>query len=164
MDKLQFQSSKADPDAWFRPVKHKDGTMYYEYVLLYMDDWHVIYDNAEKILRDEIGKSFKLKEKSIGDPGQYIGGKLCKVKLENGIKCWAFILTQYVHDAVNNVEQYLKVKGKKLAAKEPDPFTYGYRPDIDMTEDLGEDDAAYYHSLIGVLWCIVYPGRVDINT
>ena len=33
-----------------------------------------------------------------------------------------------------------------------------------MTEELGEDDAAYYHSLIGVLRWIVELGRVDINT
>ena len=33
-----------------------------------------------------------------------------------------------------------------------------------MTEDLGEDDVAYYHSLIGVLRFIVELGRVYINT
>ena len=33
-----------------------------------------------------------------------------------------------------------------------------------MTEDLGEDDAAYYHSLIGVLRLIFELGKVDINT
>ena len=43
------------------------------------------------------------------------------------------------------------MKGKKLDAKSPATFTNGYHPEIDMTEDLGEDDAAYYHSLIGVL-------------
>ena len=33
-----------------------------------------------------------------------------------------------------------------------------------MNEELGEDDAAYYHYLIGVLRWIVELGRVDINT
>ena len=45
--------------------------------------------------------------------------------------------TQYVQDAVNNVEQYLEVKGKKLLAKAPAPFQNNYRPEIDMTEYLG---------------------------
>ena len=85
MEHLQFHSSKADPDIWFWAEKRKDGTPYYEYFLLYTDDFLVISDNAENILRGEIRKSFKLKDKSIGDPGQYLGGKLCKVKLENGI-------------------------------------------------------------------------------
>ena len=78
-----------------------------------------------------------MKEKSIGDPGKYLGGKLRKVELNNGIDCWAFRSTQYVQDAVKNVEKYLKVKGKKLIAKSPAPFQNYYRPEIDMTEDLG---------------------------
>ena len=82
--------------------------MYYEYVLLYTDDCLVILENAKKILRNEIGKSFWLKEKSIGDPGKYLGGELLKVQLNNGIDFWAFSSTQYVQDAVNNVEQHLK--------------------------------------------------------
>ena len=65
---------------------------------------------------------------------------------------------------MNNIEQSLKVKGNKLLAKAPDPFQNNYRPEIDMTEELGEDDAAYYHSLIEVLRWIVELGRVDINT
>ena len=73
-------------------------------------------------------------------------------------------MTQYVQDAVNNVEQYLKVKVKKLLAKAPAPFQKNYCPEIDMTEELGEDDVAYYHSLIGVMRSIVELGRVDINT
>ena len=32
-----------------------------------------------------------------------------------------------------------------------------------MSEELGPVDASYYHSLIGILSCIVELGRVDIN-
>ena len=42
-------------------------------------------------------------------------------------------------------------------------MTNGYRPEIDITPELGEEDAAYFHSLIGVLRWIVELGRVDIN-
>ena len=52
MEHLQFKSSRADPDVWIRPARRKDGTEYYEYVLLYTDDCLVISVNAEKILRD----------------------------------------------------------------------------------------------------------------
>ena len=77
-----------------------------------------------------------MKEKSIADPGKYLGGKIRKVKLNNGIDCWAFSSTQYVQDDVKNVEQYLKFKGKKLLAKALSPFQKNYRPEIDMTEEL----------------------------
>ena len=66
-----------------------------------------------------------------------LGGELRKVELNNGIDFWAFSSTQYVQDDVNNVEHYLKVKGKKLLEKAPAPFHNNYRPEIDMTEDLG---------------------------
>ena len=39
----------------------------------------------------------------------------------------------------------------------------GYCPEIDITPELGKEDAAYFHSLIGVLRWIVELGRVDIN-
>ena len=42
-------------------------------------------------------------------------------------------------------------------------MTSGYRPEIGITPELGEEDAAYFHSLIGFLRWIVELGRVDIN-
>ena len=42
-------------------------------------------------------------------------------------------------------------------------MTSDYRPEIDITPELGEEDAAYFHSLIGVLIWILELGRVDIN-
>ena len=42
-------------------------------------------------------------------------------------------------------------------------MTSGYCPEIDITPELGEEDTAYFHSLIGVLRLIVELGRVDIN-
>ena len=38
MDHLGFTSCVADPDLWLRVAKKKDGTEYYEYMLLYVDD------------------------------------------------------------------------------------------------------------------------------
>ena len=51
LEHLQFKSSRADPDVWIQPARRKDGTKYYEYVLLCTYDCLVISDNAEKILR-----------------------------------------------------------------------------------------------------------------
>ena len=46
---------------------------------------------------------------------------------------------------------YLKKRDKSLIAKAPTPMSSGYRPEIDIVSKLGPEDAAYYHSLIGVL-------------
>ena len=115
------------------------------------------------MLRMEIGKYFNLKESSIGPPTQYIGGKLHEVELENGHKCWAFGSKQYVEAAVKNVTDDLKKRGEGLAAKAVTPITSGYCPEIDIASELGEEDTALFHSLIGVLGWTVELGRVSIN-
>ena len=43
-------------------MRHSNGTEYYEYILFYTDDVLVISDNAEKVLRNELGRYFELKE------------------------------------------------------------------------------------------------------
>ena len=53
-----------------------DGTKYYEYVLLYVDNFLVIYDKAKDILRKNVGLYFELKEDSIGPLYLYLGRKM----------------------------------------------------------------------------------------
>ena len=163
MARLGFTSSRADPDVWFRLSTRSTGEEYYEYVLLYVDDVLVISEKAEAVLRKEIGRYWELKPESIGPPSKYLGGKLREVTLETGVKAWAFGSHQYVWAAVTNVIDHLAKKGLKLPYKAPNPLSTDYRPEIDVTPELGEADASYYHSLIGVLRWIVELGRIDID-
>ena len=142
----------------------KDGkTAYHEYVLLYVDNCLVIRDRDESVIQNEIGKYFCLKEESIGDPGQYLGGNIREVVLEKGANAWAFGSKNYAKAAVNNVVDYLANRSQKLVAKAPTPLSSGYRPDVDVTGKLDLADASYYHSLIGILRWIVELGRIDIT-
>jgi len=136
---------------------------YYEYVLIYVDKVLVILEKADAVIRKEIGKYWELKPKSIGPPLKYLGGKLQEVTLETGVKAWAFGSHQYVWAAVTNVCDHLTKKGLKLPYKAPNPLSTDYRPEIDVTPELGEADASYYHTLIGVLRWIVELGRIDID-
>ena len=160
-----FQSSRGDPDVWFREARRADtNELYYEYVLLYTDDILCISDRAEDIIRGEIGKKFMLKEESIGPPSQYLGGKLSLVELANGTKAWSFSSTQYVKEAVGNAEKLAKsldmsVPGPRNSTT---PISRDYRPEIDTTTELTPELASHYYSLIGVLRWIVELGRVDI--
>jgi hypothetical protein len=96
MGHLGFSSSKADPDVWIRLSKRSTGEVFYEYVLLYVDDVLVVSEHAEQVLRSEIGQHFVLRKESIGPPSNYLGGKLQEVTLDNGIKARAFGSCQYV--------------------------------------------------------------------
>ena len=113
MHHLGFVSCPADPDMWMRLSIKADGTTYFSYILLYTDDALAIREHAEKMLREELGKCFKLKEKSIGPPKIYLGGHVREVLLDNGVKAWAFGSSQYVQAAVKNVEEYLERQGEK---------------------------------------------------
>ena len=111
-----------------------------EYVLLYVDDCLVVSDHSEKMLIEEIGKYFNIKEKSIGPPDVYIGGKMRRVKLYNFSKAWAFSSSQYVVEAVKNVEQYLLRKDNKLNSRLARLFT--------MDTDLRQKQLMNYDQLM----------------
>ena len=110
MQHLGFQSCDADLDVWMRKaVKNTNGKEYWEFVLLYVDDALCISMNPEKVLEKEIGKYWLMKRGSIDPPTIYLGNKVSKVTLENGVHAWAFSSAQYVKAAVSNVEQMLKL-------------------------------------------------------
>ena len=164
MDHLGFKPCKADPDLWMRPaVKPSDGSEYWEYVLLYVDDALAISHRPKEVLEKEIGKYWILKPSSIGPPKIYLGNKVSTVTLENGVLAWSFSSSQYVQSAIANVERYLKGKDESLPKRASAPFSANYRPEIDISSELHPTEAAYYQSLIGILRWIVELGRVDIT-
>ena len=107
MHYLKFSLCPADPDVWMWPAEKLDGTLYYEFVLLYVDNALVRSENAENILKEEIGKYFELKEESIGHPSLYLGGHVHQVKLDNAVDAWSFSSSQYVQMVVKNIEEWL---------------------------------------------------------
>ena len=162
MHEMGFASCQANADVWMRPGTNSNGTTYWRYVLLYVDDILAIMEEPEHFIRNELGSRFTVKEKSIGPPTQYLGNKVSNVTLENGTKCWSFSSSQYVQNAVANVETYLAKQEKKLPPRAKSPWPYKYRPETDVSPELSPVKASYFQSLIGVLRWIVELGRADI--
>ena len=100
------------PSRSMRPAVDTNGKKYYEYVLLWTDDCLVISHRPDYVLRNEIGKYFKLKEESIGPPKVYLGGKMRQVQLENNNHAWSFSSAQYVKNAIKNVEDKINKDGR----------------------------------------------------
>ena len=88
-----------------------------------------------------------MKKDSVGPPDIYLGNKISKVTLENGVSAWAFSSSQYVQSAVKNVRAHLSKSGGKLPTCAATPFSSGYRPEIDVSEELILTNTAYYQSL-----------------
>ena len=146
-----------------RAAVDPDRCEYWEYVLLYTDDCLVVSHRGQSELTDEIGKYFEMKQESIAHPDIYLGGKLRKVELENGVFAWAFGSSQYVQAAVANVENYLREHdANPLPPRCTTPLSPDYRPEINTSQELCPLLAFLYMSMIRVLRLIVELGRFNI--
>jgi hypothetical protein len=47
-----------------------------------------------------------MKEGSMGDPNMYLGGKLKRMTLDNGIVAWSLSSSKYIQEVVRNIELY----------------------------------------------------------
>lgn len=59
MEVLGCFPSKADLNVWLRPAREYDGSEYYEYVLLYIDDYLAISENLKASV-ERFEKKFKM--------------------------------------------------------------------------------------------------------
>ena len=158
---MGFQSSLADPDVWLRAATKSDGDVYYEYVMMYVDDILALSCDARAIL-EEMQGTFKFKNDKIESPAYYLGAKLQKKPI-NGFECWTITSQDYVKAAVKNVEETIKKKGRKLPTANVDtPMNITYSPEMDVTKELNADGTTYFQELIGVLPWATEIGRVDI--
>jgi hypothetical protein len=74
-----------------------------------------------------------MKEGSIQVPTLYLGAKLNKTVLPNGVVAWGMSSSKYVQSSVQNVQDYMTALpgDQKLQKKEASPFSGGYKPAID---------------------------------
>jgi hypothetical protein len=62
---MNFTSSLADPDVWYRAaVRPEDEFQYYEYVLIYVDDILALSHDPKQIVKT-LGSLYHLKENSV---------------------------------------------------------------------------------------------------
>jgi hypothetical protein len=100
------------------------------------------------------------------EPTFYLGAKLKRTVIPNGVVAWGMSSSKYIQVVVQNVQEYLNNnEGRKLKKKVSAPFEATYRADIDEgTVLLGPEMANYFQSQIGFLrWCVEL-GRIDIIT
>jgi hypothetical protein len=113
----------------------------------------------------DVNLYFRLKPELVGHPIIYVGSKVSKARLQNGVECWCNSSCQYIKEAIKNTETYLhKHNGKLLESKTRSPMEINYRPELDVTPILDLVEANYYQSQIRVLRWIVKLGHVDITT
>ena len=139
------------------------GFEYYEYVLTYVDDVLCISHKPMETIAG-IKSKFKLKGDKAEEPDGYLGAVISKMTTASGVECWTQSAEKYLAESVKNVDATLEKKGNSPLPRKncPTPLSGTYRPELDVTPELGRDGHRYYQELIGVLRWAVELGRLDI--
>jgi len=89
MRQMGNTACKADPDLWYKAeARLSDNFRYYAYILCYVDDILCIHHDPMTILLDQINGYMPLKPSLVGDPDIYLGAKLRRTRLPNGVWAW----------------------------------------------------------------------------
>ena len=163
LTELGFVMCRADNDVMFRPGFNAEGMEVYEYVLVYSDDFLVVALDPKAII-DKIDGKFKIKEGSTGQPTQYLGATIAKYQVEDGSWAWSMSSDQYVKASLENIKSYMVLRNTFLKTKTACVLPSGWKPELDTTDLLADEDACFYQSQIGVLRWAVELGRIDIAT
>jgi Reverse transcriptase (RNA-dependent DNA polymerase) len=160
---IGFESTRADADVWIRPAVRPDGFKYYEMVLVYVDDILACSHKASEVL-GEVAAFYQVKEGSLKKPDLYLGANVGEFQLPDGRMAWYTSPRDYVKNAVKTVENLLEEDGEGYALKNgaKDPFPKGYKPELDVTEELNTEMTSRYLQLIGICRWAIEIGRLDI--
>ena len=166
-DVLKYKSCKADQDTYYKMKTRSDGTKYYSYLVVYVDDILSIDDNP-KIALDIIDSHFKLKPGSVSFPNHYLGTDIRRWRItsQDGdeLNTYAMGSNNYVKEAVKICESRMNEFGLSYPTSKPKmPFTsLAYRPELDGTPECSAELTTLYQNLVGICRWMCELGRIDI--
>jgi hypothetical protein len=140
-----------------------DGHKYYEMLFVYVDDILALNHQATECIQ-EVTTFFKAKDGSIKPPEIYLGADVAKIQLPDGQEVWSTSPRTYVKNSISVIERLLKEDGDGYVLKSNahNPFPTGYKPEVDVTDELNQMLASRFMQLIGILRRAVKIGRIDI--
>ena len=132
-----YESTKANPDVWIQKAVKEDGHQYYEMLFIYVDDILALSHKAEDAIK-EITAFYKAKNGSIKPLEIYLGADVSMMQLPTGHEVWTMSPRTYVKNSILMVERLLKEDGEGYVLKSNvhNPFPTGYKPEVNVTEEL----------------------------
>lgn len=166
---LEYTMSVADNDVYFKASVKPDGTKYYSYLVVYVDDILCCHHDPDVPMK-MISTMFRLKD-GIEDPKMYLGTNVREWSYtgEDGCdnKCWALGSKTYANEAIRTCEKLMKEHDLSYSSTRKNgrdaPFSnHNYRPELDATNYCSFTLMTVYQNLIGVLRWLCELGRIDI--
>ena len=116
-----------------------------------------MYHAPQEIVKQILNQPYEHKG---GDaPKSYLGGCIGKYMLSDNTETWYMSSNHYLERAIGIVEEKTgPLPQKKIAT----PLPTDYHPEMDQSEELGDDEANYYLSLNGILQWLSELGCIDI--
>ena len=100
---LNFQPTFADPDVYRKARIKLDGTRYYAYLIIYVDDILCVDINPHTNI-EQIGSTYRVKEGSYKFPDMYLGMDVRKWEMQdlqgNIINKYELGVNSYIKEAV----------------------------------------------------------------
>ena len=109
---MNYVPSKADENLYQREAVGENGEVYYEWLLVYVDDLMCISEKPEETM-NEIKKTYDLKD-TVKTPDRYLGADIGTWQLPDGREIWAMGSKEYVKNAVKQVKEILAERGWQL--------------------------------------------------
>jgi hypothetical protein len=107
MKHLVWHPCQADRDLWMKSETCPDDRVsYWAYILIYVDDILCVHHDPSSPLA-KLDEYFKMREGSIQVPTFYLGAKVKKTVLPNGVVAWGMSSSKFVQSAVQNMKEYL---------------------------------------------------------
>ena len=117
---MGFYHSLVDKDFWLEKDTKSDGTFYYSYILVYVDDILILSEDP-KIYIESLSKRYYVKESSIGTPDLYLGTRYKLITGRLGIPVWSSSTDVYVKEATSIVFKRMEAMGLRLTKKYKSP-------------------------------------------
>ena len=169
-DVLGYTMTQADNDVYMKAVTRQDGTKYYSYLVVYVDDILCCHHDPDLIMK-RINGDFRLKGDLIEDPHMYLGNDVRKWNFTNhdgsDSDCWALGSKTYVSEALRICDKLMKEHNLTFSSTRRNgrdtPFSNNlYRPELDSSNYCSYNCMTVFQNLIGVLRWICELGRIDI--
>jgi len=110
-----------------------------------------------------MNKHFLLKADSIKEPSRYLGASISKHLMDGDSHyTWAIGSKEYLVESLRVVKKKIESLNLKLKSKVTSALPSGYKPELDASNYLDDDNTVLYMQLIGILRWLVELGRIDI--
>jgi hypothetical protein len=163
LDEMGYKSCPADPDVYMKAECTKEGHEYWSYMLVYVDDCLLVHHDPDPVM-EELKSRYTLKKDAYGRPDRYLGANIQKYQLNDGNEYWCMHPGDYVKLSCKLIKEWSDTDNRRWTKSRKNAMITKYRPELDMSPELGDDLASRYQQMIGILRWAVELGRIDIIT